>query len=208
MKTPNYTVETVREKALVPLTRYKKIVIFGPPSCGKGTFIKKLIAKHPQLGTFSMSEHLNSFVASPPAHMQKEADAVQDAMSKGNYVEDHIVLEIFKERTKYFRQPTIFDGVPRTQDQAFDFIAGSSKEDIVVIFINASFETCRTRSLKRGRDDDKIIEHRYHNIYKPTEDVIDFFNDADIPVLPLDGNREMDDLIPSAEMFLKLHKVL
>lgn len=91
------------------------IILFGPPGAGKGTKAPYIVQALgiPQLSTGDM---LRAAVAQG-TELGKKADEV---MKKGALLDDHIVLQIVKERISQSdcARGFILDGFPRTLEQA------------------------------------------------------------------------------------------
>ena len=91
------------------------LILFGPPGAGKGTQAQHIVKKH------------NYFQLSTGDLLRAEAKKntvlgkkIEETISKGNFVSDNIVNQLLKEtidNLKY-RDRIIFDGYPRTIDQA------------------------------------------------------------------------------------------
>ena len=91
------------------------IILFGPPAAGKGTQAQSIVKKY------------NYFQLSTGDLLRKEAQKkselglkIESLISKGNFVPDEIVNQILEKTIlglKY-KDRIIFDGYPRTIDQA------------------------------------------------------------------------------------------
>ena len=93
------------------------IVLFGPPGAGKGTQAQLIVKKHNyfQLSTGDLLRK----------ETQKKSDLglkIESLISKGNFVSDEIVNQLLKESISNlkYRDRIIFDGYPRTIDQAIN----------------------------------------------------------------------------------------
>ena len=93
------------------------IVLFGPPGAGKGTQAQLIVKKH------------NYFQLSTGDLLRKETQKknglglkIESLISKGNFVSDEIVNQLLKESISNlkYRDRIIFDGYPRTIDQAIN----------------------------------------------------------------------------------------
>ncbi|MEA2086718.1 MAG: adenylate kinase [Candidatus Caldatribacteriota bacterium] len=92
-----------------------RLILLGPPGGGKGTVAKRLQAEFniPVISTgVILREAVNK--------KNRLGIEVEDIMSKGGLVPDHIILEIIKERIKQedCNNGYIFDGFPRNVEQA------------------------------------------------------------------------------------------
>ena len=91
------------------------IILFGPPGAGKGTQAKLIVKKHNyfQLSTGDLLRN----------ETKKNTDLgreIESIISKGSFVSDKIVNELLKQTilNLKFRDRIIFDGYPRTIEQA------------------------------------------------------------------------------------------
>ena len=91
------------------------IILFGPPGAGKGTQSQYLVNK------------LNNFQISTGDILRNETKKntdlgieIEKIISKGKFVSDEIVNKLLKQTilNLKFRDRIIFDGYPRTVDQA------------------------------------------------------------------------------------------
>ena len=153
------------------------IVLFGPPGSGKGTQSEKVIEKY-GLIHISTGDLLREEVAAQ-TELGKQAKAIMDT---GELVSDKIVIGMIRNTLE--EQPGgagfIFDGFPRTVDQARELRKALTDYDErvgVMISLEVPREELVKRLLKRGketgRSDDKLetINNR-----------IDVYNRQTIPV--------------------------
>jgi len=91
-----------------------KLILLGPPGGGKGTVAKRLQAEF-NIPVISTGVILRETIDKK----SKLGTEVNDIMSKGVLVPDHIILEIIKERIKRedCKNGYIFDGFPRNMEQ-------------------------------------------------------------------------------------------
>ena len=91
------------------------IILFGPPGAGKGTQAQSIVKKHNyfQLSTGDLLRN----------EIKKKTDLgkeIEGIISKGNFASDEIVNRLLKNTilNLKFRDRIIFDGYPRSIDQA------------------------------------------------------------------------------------------
>ncbi|NLX09758.1 MAG: adenylate kinase [Chloroflexi bacterium] len=174
------------------------IIFFGPPGCGKGTQAKKI---KDDLGLEQVStgelfrKHLNEQTS-----LGLQA---QEYMARGALVPDEITIGMVRERLKEagYEQGAIFDGFPRTaqQAEALDRLLAEMDSDIcMVIDFHLPIEISRQRLMARqeGRADDKpeVIEKRLSDHARVEADVMPHFRAQSGLVRTLDANRTVDEI--------------
>ena len=153
------------------------VVLFGPPGSGKGTQSEKIIEKY-GLVHISTGDLLREEVAAQTV-LGMEAKAIMD---KGELVSDKIVIGMIRKKLEENQGGSgfIFDGFPRTVDQARELRKALTDYDErvgVMISLEVPREELVKRLLKRGketgRSDDNLdtINNR-----------IDVYNRQTIPV--------------------------
>ncbi len=92
-----------------------KLIIFGAPGSGKGTYSKRLSAK---LGIAHVST--GDIFREEMAKGSELGKKVNDYMAKGNLVPDEITIEVLKNKLSQpeCKNGFILDGFPRTLEQA------------------------------------------------------------------------------------------
>ena len=126
----------------------KKIVLLGPPGCGKGTQSKLLVEKN-NFVQLSTGDLLRSETSNSNSELGKK---VKHLMESGELVPDEIVIDIIVKKVEEHKNKNIvFDGFPRNLKQAE--VLDSSLEDVSIKLDHAIlFEI-----------DFKILEERINN---------------------------------------------
>ena len=169
-----------------------RIILFGPPGCGKGTqatFISEALAI-PHLSTGDM---LRSAVSSGSEIGLK----AKNIMESGGLVSDQIVLSIVEQIiakddcVKGF----ILDGFPRTVNQAekLDTLLSTNNKLDYVLRIKVDEEEIIKRLIDRAREDDKpdIIKNRFKTYNSETQPLIPFYEDRKI-LFNINGMQEIE----------------
>ena len=169
-----------------------RIILFGPPGCGKGTqatFISKSLSI-PHLSTGDM---LRSAVSSG-SEIGLRAKKI---MESGGLVSDEIVLSIVKERIAKndCENGFILDGFPRTVNQAENLellLSDNCKLDCV-LRIKVDEKEIVKRLIDRAREDDKpdIIKNRFKTYNAETEPLIPFYEERKI-LYNINGMQEIE----------------
>ena len=125
------------------------IILFGPPGAGKGTQAQLIVKKHNyfQLSTGDLLRK----------ETQKKSDLglkIESLISKGNFVSDEIVNQLLKESISNlkYRDRIIFDGYPRTIDQAINLdnlLKEFSQKVEIVISLSVPREIIEKRIIGR-----------------------------------------------------------
>ena len=169
-----------------------RIILFGPPGCGKGTqanFISESLSI-PHLSTGDM---LRSAVSSGSEIGLK----AKNIMESGGLVSDQIVLSIVEERIAKHdcEKGFILDGFPRTVNQAekLDLLLSTSHELDCVLRIKVDEEEIIKRLIDRGRNDDKteIIKNRFKAYNAETQPLIPFYETRGI-LFNIDGMQVVE----------------
>ena len=169
-----------------------RIILFGPPGCGKGTqatFISESLST-PHLSTGDM---LRSAVSSGSEIGLK----AKNIMESGGLVSDQIVLSIVEERIAKddCKKGFILDGFPRTVNQAekLDLLLSTNNKLDYVLRIKVDEEEIIKRLIDRAREDDKpdIIKNRFISYNSETQPLIPFYEERKI-LFNIDGMQEIE----------------
>ncbi len=162
------------------------IVIFGPPGAGKGTQSKFIENKY-NLHQLSTGDLLRNEIK----NRTKLGAEISSIINSGELVSDEIVgklIEKFISNDNY-KQKIIFDGYPRTINQAknLDDLLKKYDQNIdIVLKLSVSLETVKKRILERKtqekRDDDseEIAIKRFKNYEKSSKPVLDYYRQSNL----------------------------
>lgn len=158
------------------------LVIFGPPGSGKGTQSENIIAKygfkHLSTGDLLRAEKNSG------SELGKK---IKDIIDSGNLVPNELVQEMVKNNVVKNRDAKgfIFDGFPRTTDQAawLDQMLSEIGESVTMMLaLDVNDDELRVRIMERGkvsgRADDQnidIVNNRIAVYKQQTQPVIDFY---------------------------------
>ncbi len=93
------------------------LVFLGPPGCGKGTQAQYLCEKEDFFHLSTGQALRTEIEAQSPLGIR-----IQDTMASGNYVDDETILELVEKNIAQLKvKNVLFDGFPRTLDQARSF---------------------------------------------------------------------------------------
>ena len=125
------------------------ITLFGPPGAGKGTQAQLIVKKH---NYFQLST--GDLLRNEIKKKTKLGNQIEKIISKGNFVSDEVVNELILQKVSNlkYRDRIIFDGYPRTIDQAknLDKILNHFNEKIsLIISLSVSREIIEKRIVGR-----------------------------------------------------------
>jgi len=153
------------------------IVLFGPPGSGKGTQSEKVIEKY-GLVHISTGDILREEVAAQ-TDLGKQAKEIMD---KGELVSDKIVIGMIRKKLEENQGGSgfIFDGFPRTVDQARELRKALTDYDErvgVMISLEVPREELVKRLLNRGKETGRSDDNM-----ETINNRIDVYNRQTIPV--------------------------
>ena len=184
------------------------IIIFGPPGAGKGTQAKYLVKK------------LNNFQVSTGDMLRDEINKeteigkkIINIMNDGKFVSDEIVNTILEKVIfdKSKKNKLIFDGYPRTLDQAKNLenlLERSGQKLNYIFFLNVQKDSIIKRIEKRrileerSDDDAKTILKRYDTYMEITKPVLDYYS-TNPNYHEVDGSQEIKEISSKIEQIIK-----
>ncbi len=190
------------------------IVLLGGPGSGKGTQAP-LLADHYHLVHLSTGALFRDEIEKGTA-IGKEAKLLID---KGNYCPDDMVLNLLNSHIVAEKDACgfVFDGVPRTLEQA-QMMDGINCPYLVPVTAVVNLQVdedeiiqrIKRRYFEEGRSDDqfKILPQRMKNYRTLTEPLIDYYRQQN-KLIQVNGMNSVDevfqDIITKVEVFYSLH---
>lgn len=189
------------------------IVLLGGPGSGKGTQAGLIQEKY-GLTHLSTGQLFRNEIASGSEIGRK----AKEAIDRGDFCSDEVTLDMVNKFMGSFHNPKgfIFDGVPRTLEQAkrMDGIQYSPAipVDLVLNLLVEEDEIIK-RILKRaeleGRSDDtpEVVVKRIENYHVLTEPLIQYYKDQG-KLFPVNGMQSIEhvfaDIMPLIDTQLKM----
>jgi len=175
------------------------IVLFGPPGSGKGTQSQKLIDKY-GLIHLSTGDVLRKEI-SRGTELGVKAKKYMDA---GELVPDEDVIAMVIHKLEEYEDPPgfIFDGFPRTHEQARSIRHNLTDLDLrinIMITLEVPRVELMNRLVKRGEesgrsdDESNIIEKRLDVYYQQSKPIIDFYEKMR-KYVSIDGLGTVDEI--------------
>ena len=168
----------------------KKIVLLGPPGCGKGTQ-SKLLVDNKNFFQLSTGDLLRGATSDNKSEVGQK---IKQIMQQGGLVPDNFVIDIIVKKVSDLKDKNIiFDGFPRNIDQA-KFLDKSLESETIsldhVILFSIDYEVLESRIKQRIeqsssedlRTDDNIeVLNKRINIYKEsTLPIVDYYKNKKI----------------------------
>lgn len=170
------------------MTKEMKLLIFGPPGCGKGT-LSKFITDSTHIAHISVGEMIREHIKAHDV-IGKQAE---ELVSKGKLISDDITNQMVKERLSKsdVNHSFLLDGYPRDVEQA-KFLT-KIFQITGVIEMTLTDDMILNRLLKRGREDDipKTIKDRIQLYKDTTRPVLNFMKEQKISVHKINGDYNM-----------------
>lgn len=185
------------------------IVIFGAPGSGKGTQSENLISYY-GLYHISTGDVLRDHIRRG-TELGKTAETY---ISKGSLIPDELMVSILADlldNTPEAREGVIFDGFPRTIEQAVALRSmlaeRGAKVDAVVglqVDDNELVDRLLKRGLESGRSDDNLetIKKRLEVYHKQTQPLQKFYKEEG-DYLPIKGTGSVDEIFDRIKAAIK-----
>tara|TARA_Y100000591_G_scaffold330891_1_gene363165 strand:- start:835 stop:1407 length:573 start_codon:yes stop_codon:yes gene_type:complete len=162
------------------------IIIFGPPGAGKGTQ-SRFIANKFNLYQLSTGDLLRKEIK----NKTKLGSEISSIINSGELVSDKIVSNLIEKfiSNSTFKNKIIFDGYPRTLNQARnldDLLKKYVQKIDVVLKLSVSLKTVIKRILERktleqrADDNKEIAIKRFKTYEKSSEPVIDYYKQSNL----------------------------
>ena len=189
----------------------KKIVLLGPPGCGKGTQSKLLVEKN-NFVQLSTGDLLRSETSNSSSELGKK---VKYLMESGELVPDNIVIDIIVKKVKEHKNKNIvFDGFPRNLKQAE--VLDSSLENVSIklnhaILFEIDFKILEERiknrvsetkgSEKRNDDNSTTLLNRIEVFKSSTLPIVSYYEKKGI-ISKINGMQTIN------EVYAKITKII
>ena len=181
----------------------KKIVLLGPPGCGKGTQSKLLVEKN-NFVQLSTGDLLRSEISKSDSDLGKK---VKHLMESGELVPDDIVIDIIMNKVEEHKNKNIvFDGFPRNLKQAE--VLDSSLENVSVkldhaILFQIDFKILEERinnriietkgSEQRKDDNSETLLNRIEVFKSSTLPIVSYYEEKGI-ISKIDGMQKVNEV--------------
>ncbi len=166
----------------------RRIVLLGPPGCGKGTQ-SKLLVENNNYVQLSTGELLREETSKGGSKLGKK---ISQLMDSGELVPDEIVINIIVNKVEEFKNKNvIFDGFPRNLNQAK--VLDRALENILleldnVIFFEIDFEILKER-IQNRIDQSQDQEQRKDDNIKTLSNRIEVYKSSTLPIVEYYENK-------------------
>ena len=187
----------------------RNLILCGAPGSGKGTQSDLIVEKYGLLH-LSTGDLLRAEIAKQ-SELGQKIDAI---ISKGNLLPDDMMITLLEQHIASLPEHTkgiIFDGFPRTENQAIELeslMKRSGDETAVLIDLHVDEKETIQRLINRGRtsgrsdDNEDTIRKRLVVYHKQTEPVADFYRNLN-KYQRVDGMGTIGDIFQRIDEILK-----
>ena len=189
----------------------KKIVLLGPPGCGKGTQSKLLVEKN-NFVQLSTGDLLRLETSNSDSDLGKK---VKYLMESGELVPDGIVIDIIVNKVEEHKNKSIvFDGFPRNLKQAE--VLDSSLENVSVkldhvILFQIDFKILEER-IKNRISETKGSEQRKDDNSETLLNRIEVFKSSTLPIVKYYEEKgiisKIDGMQKVNEVYAEITKII
>lgn len=166
----------------------RRIVLLGPPGCGKGTQ-SKLLVENNNYVQLSTGELLREETSKGGSKLGKK---ISQLMNSGELVPDEIVINIIVNKVEeYKNKSVIFDGFPRNLNQAKVLdraLENISLELDNVIFFEIDFEILKER-IQNRIDQSQDQEQRKDDNIETLLNRIEVYKSSTLPIVEYYENK-------------------
>ena len=153
----------------------KRIIMIGGPGSGKSTY-SEIISKELEIPHIYTGDMMRKLAQTDTPDGKK----VKELLAKGEFAPTPIVIKAVSDRLEKpdAQKGYIFDGFPRSVEQAKKMEEAEIKYDYVINLVVSEEEVLK-RLTARGRADDKpeIIKTRLKVFEKETAPLLDYYKD-------------------------------
>lgn len=187
----------------------RNLILCGAPGSGKGTQSDLIVEKYGLLH-LSTGDLLRAEIAKQ-SELGQKIDAI---ISKGNLLPDDMMITLLEQHIASLPEHTkgiIFDGFPRTENQAIELeslMKRSGDETAVLIDLHVDEKETIQRLINRGKtsgrsdDNEDTIRKRLVVYHKQTEPVADFYRNLN-KYQRVDGMGTVGDIFQRIDEILK-----
>ncbi|MBQ7210614.1 MAG: adenylate kinase [Paludibacteraceae bacterium] len=187
----------------------RNLILCGAPGSGKGTQSDLIVEKYGLLH-LSTGDLLRAEISKQSELGQK----IDSIISKGNLLPDDMMITLLEQHIASLPEHTkgiIFDGFPRTENQAIELeslMKRSGDETAVLIDLHVDEKETIQRLINRGKtsgrsdDNEDTIRKRLVVYHKQTEPVADFYRKLN-KYQRVDGMGTVDSIFQRIDEILK-----
>ena len=185
------------------------IILCGAPGSGKGTQSDCIVERYGLLH-LSTGDLLRAEIARG-TDLGKQIDAI---ISGGNLIPDDMMITLLEQHIAQLPEHTrgiIFDGFPRTENQAHELeqlMLRTGDRTAVLLDLHVDEDEIMTRLINRGKtsgradDNEHTIRHRLEVYHQQTEPVTTYYKRLG-KYVKIDGMGNVDDIFQRIDNVLR-----